>query len=204
MTVSGLCSETEHVAELLTMTADQGEASGWEARQSVWKVTRQHNVTLFLSPHMVLKVSPIPGVEMENGLFISQLASHCLGSVYFDERALVRMRQKSEVTSRIPRDFLHTSCGISKRETPISQSVPVPSSPPISQHDNRGCLISAADPGLSWCHHVRAGGGEGEQPVSYRSPDVDWDGAQPEEEHCCGLSSSLCQRSDWQHVQPHV
>lgn len=99
-------------------------------------------MTLFLSPHMALKVSPIPGVEMENGLFISQLASHCSGSVYFDERALVRMRQKSEVTAPKPHDFLHASCDISKRETPISQSIPVPLSPPISQHGNSGCSIS--------------------------------------------------------------
>ena len=159
-------------------------------------------MTLFLSPHMVLKVSLIPGVEMENGLFISQLASHCLGSVYFDQRALVRMRQRSEVTAPKPHDFLRASCDISKRETPISQSIPIPLSPPISQQGDSSCSISkqvAADPAhqaLPWCHHVRAGGGEGEQPLSCSSPDVERDGAQLEEQHCSGLSSSLCQQAD--------
>lgn len=76
MNLSGLCSDTERV-EPLTRAAEQGEQAA-DARESLQ--TNEHNVTLFLSPHTEWKA----GVEVENGLFIRQLASHCLGPADFD------------------------------------------------------------------------------------------------------------------------
>lgn len=88
-----------------------------------------------------------PGTRCGNGKrFIYKPAGIALlGSVYFNERALARMRQKSEVTAPKAHDFLRASCDISKRETPISQSIPDPLSPPISQHGDSSCSISESE-----------------------------------------------------------
>lgn len=88
-------------------------------------------------------------VQVENGLFIRQLASHCLRPADFDGSD----ETNGSWTAPTPHDFLHASCDISKRETPVSQSIPVSQhgAPPQAAKGSRASTKGA------WCHLPCAG-----------------------------------------------